>query len=100
MVNVTIVELVISEIEDDDNETSPDVEWQLCEYTTVKMKKIERKKMCLIKKTTKPKHMFQYLKKNLENFAGHKFRLLWQANQLQHLKNNLPENDVICIHDC
>ena len=58
-----------------------------------------KKKICLVKKTTKPKQMFDYFLGIVGKFAGHRFRSNWQASQLQNLKQTLPENDVICVHD-
>ena len=58
-----------------------------------------KKKIQLVKKVTKPGHMFQYFKDQLHTFPAHQFRATWQNNQLKNLLDNLPIDHAVCIHD-
>lgn len=89
----------LSENELSCDELAPDVEWMCYEYVKFKFKNTEKKKLCLVKKKTKPGSMFKYFYDILSNFSSHVFRSKWQSVQLQYLKENLPQNHVICIHD-
>jgi len=84
-----------SEKELTDYPNSPTVHWECYEYITTKNKR----KLTLVRKCTKPFEMFNYFRKVLDNFAGHQFRAFWQNSQLKCLKENLPQNHIIVIHD-
>ena len=58
-----------------------------------------RRKLTLTKQVTKPGHLYEYFLKCLGTFANHQFSATWQYNQFKTLKENLPLNHVICIHD-
>ena len=58
-----------------------------------------KKTIQLVKKVTKPGHMFQYVKDQLHTFHAHQFRATWQNNQLKNRVDNLPIDHTICIHD-
>jgi len=42
-----------------------------------------RRKLVLLKKSSKPKEVFQYLKQQLETSPRHQFRSIWQTKQQQ-----------------
>ncbi len=81
-------------------DTAPDVYWQKYEYMDIKVKgNATRKKLTLTKQTTKPGNMFEHLAKCIETYSLHQYSANWQSLQLKNLKENLPMNHVICIHD-
>jgi hypothetical protein len=84
----------------DVSDTAPDVEWERYDYVNVQLKNgVKRRKLCVVKKSTKPGYLFKYLTDTLETFPAHQFRATWQQKQLTALKETLPLNQCICIHD-
>ena len=84
----------------DASDSCDDVTWEKYEYVTIMMKGGKsKKKIQLVKKVTKPGHMFQYFKDQLHTFPAHQFRATWQNNQLKNLLDNLPIDHAVCIHD-
>ncbi|CAC5405674.1 unnamed protein product [Mytilus coruscus] len=87
--------LDFSDQELSDHPEAPTVSWEKCEYITVHNKR----KLTLVRKCSKPYEMFAHFKHVLDHFAGHQFRAYWQNAQLKSLKENLPQNNCIVIHD-
>lgn len=85
--------------ETDDSESAPDIDWEKYEYRDVKFKDLTRKKLQLVKKTSKPNEVFMYLKFLLESFPLHQFRSVWQNKQQKNPIQNLPSNHCLIIHD-
>ena len=83
----------------DDSDSAPSVLWEKYEYREVKSKDIVRKKLVLVRKQSKPKEIFEYLRYLLETFPLHQFRSSWQNKQQKHLVDNLPKNHCLLIHD-
>lgn len=78
-----VLKFKLSENELSCDELAPDVEWMCYEYVKFKFKNTEKKKLCLVKKKTKPGSMFKYFYDILSNFSSHVFRSKWQSVQLQ-----------------
>ncbi|CAC5424453.1 unnamed protein product [Mytilus coruscus] len=87
--------LDFSDQELSDHPEAPTVSWEKYEYITVQNKR----KLTLVRKCSKPSEMFAHFKHVLDHFAGHQFRAYWQNAQLKSLKENLPQNNCIVIHD-
>ncbi|CAG2208954.1 unnamed protein product [Mytilus edulis] len=87
--------LDFSDQELSDHPEAPTVSWKEYEYITVHNKR----KLTLVRKCSKPSEMFAHFKHVLDHFAGHQFRAYWQNAQLKSLKENLPQNNCIVIHD-
>lgn len=81
------------------DDLAEDTDWQCFEYRELKTKNGSRRKLMLVKKKTKPGHMFRYFKELLATFPGHNFRAKWQNQQIRHLVENLPENHCVAVHD-
>lgn len=81
------------------DDSSQNVQWMCYEYCTFKFNGTEKKKLTLVKKDSKPGVMFQYFQRILEKYTAHAFRARWQAEQLRWLKQHLPPDEVICVHD-
>ncbi|CAC5425714.1 unnamed protein product [Mytilus coruscus] len=87
--------LDFSDQELSDHPEVPTVSWEKYEYITVHNKR----NLTLVRKCSKPSEMFAHFKHVLDHFAGHQFRAYWQNAQLKSLKENLPQNNCIVIHD-
>ncbi|CAG2202023.1 unnamed protein product [Mytilus edulis] len=83
----------------DTSELAPDIKWERYEYVNIKTKGSSRRKLMLISKTTKPGEMFTYFKDILKTFPSHQFRANWQNKQFKMLKENLPQQHCIFVHD-
>lgn len=59
----------------------------------------EKKKIALVTKHTPPNEMFTYFKSLLQEYPYHSFMSKWQRAQMDNLIQNLPLNEVICVHD-
>ncbi|CAC5356864.1 unnamed protein product [Mytilus coruscus] len=57
------------------------------------------RKLVLLRKSSSPAEMFQYLKKLLETFPAHQFRAYWQSKQMKSLVENLPIDHCVTVHD-
>lgn len=53
----------------------------------------------LITKATTPKEMFSYMLTRLESFPAHQFRANWQHLQYDTLREHLPPDHIIVVHD-
>ncbi|KAH3853809.1 hypothetical protein DPMN_096344 [Dreissena polymorpha] len=65
------------------------------EYVNIDVKGRTKRKLMLIKKKTAAREMFTYFRSQLEP----QFSANWQINQLNSLKQCLPENTCLVIHD-
>ena len=82
------------------SETAPEMQWERYEYQTLKAKgNATKRKLVLVKKRTKVGELFKYFQSLLENFPSHQFRSEWQTKQEKHLIDNLPEGDIVAVHD-
>lgn len=83
----------------DSNNTSPQVTWERFEYVNTSVKGKTFRKLMLVKKCTALSELFSYMLHLLSTYAAHQFRSTWQNSQLKNLRNSLPQQDCICIHD-
>ncbi|CAC5393263.1 unnamed protein product [Mytilus coruscus] len=76
------------------------ISWERYEYTNVKVKGDKMiRKLVLVRKSSSPTEMFQYLKKLLETFPAHQFRAYWQSKRMKSLVENLPIGHCVTVHD-
>jgi hypothetical protein len=86
--------------ESDVSDSASDVNWERYEYVDIKGKgDTKKRKLCIVKHSTKAGEMFKYMRETLESFSGHQFRASWQQQQLRELKDTLPNKHCICVHD-
>ncbi|KAH3799711.1 hypothetical protein DPMN_153323 [Dreissena polymorpha] len=85
----------------DENIPEPEKEipWERYEYVNIDVKGCTKRKLMLIKQKTAAKEMFTYFRSQLESFTQHQFSANWQINQLNVLKQCLPENTCLVIND-
>ena len=86
--------------ETDQSENSKDVQWERYEYQTLKTKgSLTKRKLVLVKKQTKVGVLFNHFQSLLHKFPSHQFRSEWQTKQAKHIIENLPEGDIVAVHD-
>ena len=84
----------------DRSQNAKDVSWEKYEYVKVNVKGGKTiNKIQLIKQTSKPGELFDYLIKLLETFPGHQARANWQNQQYKNLIHSLPFGHAICLHE-
>lgn len=87
--------------EEESNEGAP-VQWSRYEYVGTRKflpNEQEKKRITLVHKETTPKELFEYFRKLLEDYPLHSFMAKWLRGQLDKLREHLPVNHVICVHD-
>lgn len=84
--------------DDKDSEGNPihSCKWSRFEYIKLPNSKT---KLMLITKATTPKEMFSYMLTRLESFPAHQFRANWQHLQYDTLREHLPPDHIIVVHD-
>ena len=86
--------------ETDQSENSKDVQWERYEYQTLKTKgSLTKRKLVLVKKQTNVGVLFNHFQSILHKFPSHQFRSEWQTKQAKHIIENLPEGDIVAVHD-
>ena len=58
-----------------------------------------RKNLNIVSKETSPSELVNYLKQLLQSYPYHQFMSCWQKSQFDSLKENLPIDNVLCVHD-
>ncbi|CAG2227088.1 unnamed protein product [Mytilus edulis] len=82
------------------DESDVQISWERYEYKNVKVKGDKMiRKLVLVRKSSSPAEMFQYLEKLLETFPAHQFRAYWQSKQMKSLVENLPIGHCVTVHD-
>ena len=75
------------------------VNWKRYEYVSVPDKNgEERKKIALVTKETPVTELFSYFLHLLKDYPYHSFMAKWQKEQFDNLVNNLPPDNIICVH--
>ena len=77
------------------SESGLKVKWQHFEHVTAG----EKRRLQLVSKLTPPGEMSDYFKSLLMTFSSHLRRAKWQNEQKKLLIENLPANQVCCVHD-
>ena len=92
--------LFFLEEELDRSQNARDVSWEKYENVKVNVKGGKTiYKIQLVKQTSKPGELFDYLIKPLETFPGHQARANWQNQQYKNLIHSLPFGHAVCLHD-
>ena len=84
----------------DVSESAEEVGWERYEYGNFTHSGTQvKRKLVLVKKTTKIGELYQHLISLLETFPSHNFRADWQHTQAKRLIETLPAGDVLVDHD-
>ena len=93
----------ISELNYNSNNDSVMCKWSKYEYITLEgcenADGTPRKKLSIVSKGTSPSELVNYLKQLLQSYPYHQFMSCWQKGQFDSLKENLPIDNVLCVHD-
>lgn len=96
---VSKLELLPEEISEGSTE---EVTWKRYEY--VETGKVlsygqEKKKIALVTKKTAPRELCKYFQDLLKEYPYHSFMAKWQSEQFNNLTENLPLNEIVCVHE-
>ena len=100
---VQAVNFSVSELNDNSNNDSVTCKWSKYECITLEgcenADGTPRKKLSIVSKETSPSELLNYLKQLLESYPHHQFMSCWQKSQFDSVKENLPIDNVLCVHD-
>ena len=96
---ISKLELPREEVSEDSTE---EVSWKRYQYVPTGKylsNGQEKKKIALVPMKTQPRELFQYFQGLLKEYPYHSFMAKSQRDQIDNLIEQLPLNEVVCVHD-